>query len=380
VPKPPASAHEDKDADPEDTDADPQPGRVVLYRSVAIKRARLLIGLAFAVATLVLAVPVVSSQKPVPPPTGLFVGLNTNDDLPTTHPASTLYVAIRASGCRNPVTVEGYLDRPESSWKLDKRVGVARHGIRGPTHAEVVLAGADIEGVDAGLAGGEDIRGAFEASEISGAGVVFSGPTEWPVHNRLVRYLGSAKSPKHPLGAAVLIAPQWPKVRVPLHFTFTADMVHPFGFHRCYVDVPALFGSGGGIDNRSLHEAEEFTMTPGSAGEEPSPGITQIPGFPNVREVARAEVSVLVAGHVVDGASLGSGATTIPNGAHYSCSTEGVRSPAQTNETCAGDPVFEVQGTDYEITRRLFAAGIFGAIAATLIIEALFIAKAPRRS
>jgi hypothetical protein len=278
------------------------------------------------------------------------------------------------------VTVEGYLDRPESSWELDKRFGIPRHGIKGPTHAEVVLAGADIESVDAGFAGGEDIQGAFEASEISSNGYVPTGPTESLVHNRLVRYLGLAKSPKHPLGAALLIAPQWPKVRAPLHFTFTADMVHPFGFHRCYVDVPALFGSGGGIDNGSLHEAEEFTMTSDTAGEEPSPGITQIPGFPNVREVIRAEVSVLVAGHVVDGASLGSGATTIPNGAHYACGTEGIRSPAQTNETCAGDPVFEVQGTDYEITRRLFAAGIFGAIAATIIIEGLFIAKTPKRT
>ncbi len=283
-------------------------------------------------------------------------------------------VAIRAKGCANPVSVEGLFERPARSWALDQRDAIEQNGVKGPTEAEIVLSDAKVSQIRAGFAEGEPLEGLFEASTVSGEGVVFSNVREAFVHNHLKKILNVPTPKGQPaIGAAVLKAPAWPYVKVPLHFFIKADLMHLDGYHRCYIDVPALFGSGGGLENGAFRRA--FAFTTRATPEHPlAPhGIGEVPGFPDIDELAKAEVTVLVSGHTVDGRSVGSGATTIPNGVRYSCSSAATNPPAKTNVTCAGTPVFEQPGTEATTTRDVFFAGIVGALAATLLIEAAFI-------
>lgn len=327
-----------------------------------------------------LALPVLRSEHGPPAPTGLFVGLNTSEYHPPRE--SALYLTVRDEECKNPATIEGLFERPSRSWEADRRSG--------PTEAEIVLADAEVTEADAGLAvlGGQAAtqgleapnEGFFESPILNGTETVWLGPgQEVTLHNSLQYFLRPYHPPGYPtLGAVVLHAPQWPKVRAPLHFIMKADLIRPLGFHRCYVDVPALLGSGGGIDNRplleafsyTLHEALEKGLIHPVRGEPP----VEESGFRDIGEVSHAEVTVFVSGHVVDGASVGAGVTDVPNGVHYVCATK-QGSPAAVSGTCAGTPVFEVPGREAEITRRIFLAGILGAIGLTLIIEALFVGE-----
>lgn len=141
------------------------------------------------------------------------------------------------------------------------------------------------------------------------------------------------------------------------------------------MQVPALFGSGGGVGQRSWLEAFGFTQRPPDAAPHLPLSIVSANGFADNDETLRAEANVLVAGHVLDTRAPNTGAGSIPNGVRFVCSSAAHKSPAEANLTCAGDPVFEVPGTDAEVSRRLFVAGICGAIAATLLIEALFLGE-----
>lgn len=365
------------------------PSRRVIYSSWRARIARVAVGTVFIAVTLWQALPVISSEASPPPPAALFVGLN---GFRPPQPESTLHLVIHSAGCRNPATIEGYLERPERSWNLDKAWVEKYPDAKETTEAEISLAGASLSGADAGLAGGEGPVGVFEASMVSGNGAILQRyplkSTE--VHNRLTLFLHSAEPPGYPpVGGVALSAPQWPLARTALHFFLEAALIRPRGFRSCYVDVPALFGSGGGVSNKSLLEAAGFTQQrvleqPGGPHGTYIPGygadiLSETPGIPDVDEVAKAEVSVYVGGHVVDGSSVDSGATSIPNGVYYTCASVRAQPPAVTNPTCAGTPVFEVPGRGSEITRRLFLSGIVGAIGVTLIIEALFLGETASR-
>jgi hypothetical protein len=354
--------------------------RRVIYSSWWARGVRVAVGLGFLGATLWLALPVLRSEHGPPRPTGLFVGLNTPRFPPPRE--STLYLTIRDNDCKNPATVEGLFERPNRSWQGDGRTG--------PTEAEVVLADAEVTEADAGLAvlgeqgAGRELEapvfGYFESPILNGTETVtLASGRQVTVHDSLEKLLHTYHPPGYPaLGAVVVRAPQWAEVRAPLHFILTANLVRPLGFHRCYVDVPALLSSGGGIDNKPVLEAYSYTFHEAllaglihpARGEPPA----EEPGFRDIAEVSHAEVTVFVSGHVIDGASVGAGVTDIPNGVHYVCATKH-GSPASVNSTCAGTPVFEVPGREAEITRRIFLAGILGAIGLTLIIEALFVGE-----
>jgi hypothetical protein len=365
------------------------PSRRVIYSSWRARTARVAVGIAFIAVTLWQALPVISSEAAPPPPAALFVGLN---GFRPPQPESTLHLVIHSAGCSNPATIEGYLERPERSWNLD-RAWVERYpDAKETTEAYISLAGASLSGGDAGLAGGDGPVGVFEASVVSGNGTILQTyPLKLTeVHNRLALFLHPARPPGYPpVGGVALSAPQWPSARTALHFFLEADLIRPRGFRSCYVDVPALFGSGGGVSNKSLLEAAGLTQQraieqPGGPHGTYIPGygadvVSETPGIPDVDEVAKAEVSVYVSGHVVDGSSVGSGATSIPNGVYYTCASVRAKPPAVTSPTCAGTPVFEVPGRGSEITRRLFLAGIVGAMGVTLIIEALFLGETASR-
>jgi hypothetical protein len=342
-------------------------------------------GVALVGVTVALALPVLHSEHGPPAPVGLFVGLNTPKYPPPRE--SVLYLTIHDSQCKNPATVEGLLERPSRSWRADESTG--------PTEAEIVLAGAEVTEATVGLAvlgdqGAErglaaPLLGYFESPILSGTETLtLPSQQRITVHDSVQELLHPYHPPGYPaLGAAVLKAPQWPKVRVPLHFILKANLIRPLGFHRCYVDVPALLSSGGGIDNKpvleaysyTFHEALEEGLIHPAHGEPP----TEEPGFRDIAEVKRAEVTVFVSGHAVDGASVGAGATDVPNGVHYVCATKR-ESTASVNSTCAGTPVFEVPGREAAVTWRIFIAGILGALGLTIVIEALFVGDTASRT
>jgi hypothetical protein len=365
------------------------PSRRVIYSSWRARIARVAVGTMFIGVTLWQALPVISSEAAPPSPAALFVGLN---GFRPPQPESTLHLVIHSAGCHNPATIEGYLERPERSWDLDRAWVEKYPGAKATTEAEISLAGASLSGADAGLAGGEDPVGVFEESMVSGTGTLLQTRPirSIVVHNRLSLYLHQAQPPGYPpVGGIALSAPQWPSAHTALHFFLEATLIRPRGFNSCYVDVPALFGSGGGVSDKSLLEAYGFTQQ--RALEQPggphgtyirgygADVLGEVPGIPDVDEVAKAEISVYVGGHVVDGSSVGSGATSIPNGVYYTCASVRAKAPAVTSPTCAGSPVFEVPGRGSDITRRLFLAGIIGAIGVTLIIEALFLGETASR-
>jgi hypothetical protein len=372
--------------------ANRQPARRVIYRSRGARSARLAVGMVLAGATAWLAVPVLASEQASPPPTGLWVGFNTESSAGLPPARSKLLLDVRASGCANPATVEGLVERPASSWHLDERL-LPGPKPRGPTQAEAALAGAKLESGTIGLAPGQEPGffpnvGIFGIPLITGEAEVFVGDRSIRMHDKVSSLL-TVKSTDAtaavigavPASGVALTAPEWPATRASLHFILKADLVKPDGFQRCYLDIPELFRSGIDITGSAFQEAEVF----GENFEMNQPpmqfrGSTPA-GIPLADEIGSAGVEATVAGHIVVTSSIGSGGSAIPTGVHYSCKAPGSNLPQSPDESCLGSPVFEVPGTAADVTRRLFAAGIVGALAATLIVESLFLGETePRKA
>jgi hypothetical protein len=357
-------------------------------------------------ATLWIALPVLAAEHAPPAPTALYVGINDvgPDPLPEP-PGSILKLAIYASGCRNPVTIEGRLDRPERAWIYDEHIeAIEQDGPPPlPSQASVVLVGTPLRTAD--VMTGTLTEGLGEKSILGETPVRGFATVENPilgrrvtVHNYLSRVVVDPQSGAH-ISGVFLTSREWAETRAPLLFVLKADLVFPMGFHRCYLDLPELIGRE---DASAYLRAINFA-DPLAPGQSPLGKLTGKGKGPSVSDVAAAEVSVSIAAHVAITSSIGSGGNQIPSGLRYECHTffnnklppniepnmftnHGTAPSTyreQTNPNCAGEPVFEIPGVATEITRRIFFAGILGALAATLIIEALFIGETapaqPRR-
>jgi len=353
----------------------------------------------FLALTLWLVLPALAPEHAPPAPASLFIGVGVKqgDGYDGTEPGSLLKLDIHAAGCSNPVTLDGTLTVSEHAWMASA-----------PSSAVVTLVGATIASAHVGLGGIE----AFPASQHGwgypqdGREAMVEGNGYLVPESRLGTSFAEAPNPvavhdhfsglrvESGAAGAVLTAPQWPEARVPLHFTLKADLMHVLGFHRCYIDVPAVFPEApeenedspvaptpigpwlGGAAPTRYGVAREF------AEHLASPvilsGLSVGPRFDGSQlEAVRADVSVSVSGHIAEiGSIAGSGHATL-TGATYECRAS--RETASPSGDCAGMPVFEALGVSADITRRLFLAGILGALAATLLVEALFLGETERR-
>jgi hypothetical protein len=218
------------------------------------------------------------------------------------------------------------------------------------------------------------------------------------VHNYLSR-IAVDPQPGPRVTGVLLTSQEWAETRAPLLFVLKADLIFPMGFHRCYLDLPELIWRE---DASAYLRAINFA-DPLAPGQSPLGKLTDQGKGPSLSDVAVAEVSASVAAHMAVTSSIGIGGNQLPSGLRYECHTffnnklppniepnmftnHGTAPSTyreQVNPNCAGEPVFEIPGVATEITRRLFFAGILGALAATLIIEALFIGETapaqPRR-
>lgn len=379
-----------------------QPPRRVVYRSLKARVARVAVGLLFLAATLWIVLPALAPEPAPPAPAGLFIGLNTDGSTPHGS-GSMLKLDIWATGCTNPVTIDGTLFLSKQTWAAYRSSLPDDAGHAEPSQAAVVIAGATLARAEVGLGGGivssvssnggstvdesreAMVEGTGTVSTESGAfGFNELGPsasdfgTLVTVHNHFSLLHAIERRDSHDAEGAILVAPQWSEVRVPLHFLLKADLMHPFGLDRCYIDVPELFSPIlGSEDGTAYSTAERFAAT--SIGEERNAegDVLALPSEPlQPPELTPAEVSVSVSGHVAAPSSIGRGGRATLTGVMYECKIPvEFAHPEDLNPNCAGLPVFEAPGVSANITRRVFVAGILGALAATLIVEALFLGE-----
>jgi hypothetical protein len=384
------------------------PARRVVYGSLKARAARVVVGLIFAGLTLLIILPVVPGEHAPPTPTGLFVGMNINKPTTPAAPESLMDLQIHSESCRNPVTIEGRLLPSARTWYLGARHEYETEST--PTQAELTLANARLLRADVGFGGQESayyapIVGYFGEPLIERT-ATFQTTDERPatIQASLSRILaGGRRGP--PASGVVFTARDWPALRLPLHFILKADIAYPLGYHKCYIDVPELFAAGAQAERSAFSEAERLTEKPGMG----SPAFAERVGQPALgvaqQDLAAADVYVSVANYIPELSSLGTG-THVRNSVEYQCQTylskpklppnvesrmlrtepraENQEPGASayypdTNSNCSGTPVFEAVGVGADVTRRVLAAGILGALAATLIIEALFVGETESR-
>lgn len=366
------------------------PARRVIYRSANARLARVALGLVLTVVTAWLVLPVLAVDHGPPSPLALVVGTNAVDlgpheSLLKGTALSVLDVNVHANGCSNPVLIEGTLWRSTDTWYAEKRSRFSAP----PDQAIVTIAGAPVSSIAVGLdsfsthayEGLRHVSGTARVTSLNGNPVV--------VHDRmlaLTRYRDAT--------SAVLNAPQWPKAATPLWFTVWTNLIRPAGFQSCYLDLPQLFpyrSSYEGLTNAS-DRAQMALQKIAEHIHPPTRRAVNMPG--GVGDEAEALgaglVTVSVDGKRVTGSSIGlGGSATASGGVRYLChafirhklplSNLDSRISPEFNEgenpDCSGVPLFESAGVISDTTRRLFAAGIVGALATTLIIEALFLGE-----
>ncbi len=268
-----------------------QPARRVVYRSVKARVARVAVGLLLVGVTLWIVLPVLASEHAPPAPTALYVGVNDvgPDPLPEP-PGSVLKLAIDASGCTNPVIFKGRLDRSEQAWMYDEhKTGINQRGPL-PSQASVVLVGARLRA--AGIATGALMPSVSKGSILGETPVYGTAKVEnlavgkkITVHNHLSRIVVDPR-PGPLVTGALLTSPEWSEARAPLLFVLKADLAFPFGFHRCYLDLPELFGyeeEGRNAYSRAIEFSDPFTL-----GQTPLGKLTGSGKGQSVSDVAAA--------------------------------------------------------------------------------------------
>jgi len=294
---------------------------------------------------------------------------------------SVLDVTVHAKGCSNPVTVEGTLWRSTDTWYAEKRGRFAAP----PSQAIITLAGASVSSVAIGLdsfsthavEGLRHVTGTARVTSLNGKSVV--------VHDHMLPLIRSDGTT-----SAVLNAPQWPQAATPLWFAISANLIRPAGFQSCYLDLPQLFPYQSSFEGRESASASAQIALIRVGEHMRSPRVVKSPtGLQDEPEALGAGVvTASVDGKRVAGNSTGGGSTTTSGGVRYLCHRfirqkvlTGLDSRItpefnqQANPDCSGTPLFETADVTSDTTRRLFAAGIVGALAATLIIEALFLGE-----
>jgi hypothetical protein len=364
------------------------PARRVVYRSVTTRALRLAIGVALAICTLWIVLPVLGTDHGPPRPVALTLGTDAIDgstpirEIPVrdrgirASPAA-LYLTIHASGCTNPVTLEGQLIRSPGSW-ITERWGESAP----PQQAIVTFAGARVRefaiGLDA-IPGGKLITATGQTdAENDPVDVV-------QVHNKSLPLIHTGNTT-----TAVLDARQWPQARTPLGFVIKADLMSSAGFHSCYIALPELFETGSNSDHRAFyHAAEAFEYATQHVTALAHPPHEVEPAGVGPEEIGAAQIRLMVDGRSVAPGSIGEGGEQTSTGVRYVCHTRpgtprpvpGIDQsispePQETgNPDCSGTPLFQAVDVSSDTTRRLFFAGIIGALAATLIVEALFLGE-----
>jgi hypothetical protein len=365
----------------------PKPTRRVIYRSVKARLARLALGVILAGATLWIVLPVLTAEHGPPAPVALVVGTNAVDMGPGTSVLegirpSALDLKVRAGGCVNPVTIEGTLWRSTATWVAEWHGRYAAP----PTQAIITLAGARVRkfvvGVDSfstEAPGG--IQRTAGTARVTGLGYTVV------VHNDVLPLIRVGDTT-----SAVLDAKQWGDAATPLGFLITADLIDPAGFDSCYLDLPELYPYAYSSEPQTnafvralngLIDASARYLRPNRR-----PKLLGVAGTEQ-EELGTALVNASVHGRSVGGGSIGVGGTMTTGGVRYLCHSFARNSPSANaldphispefdeaeNPDCSGVPLFQAADVTSDTTRRLFAAGIIGALAATLIIEALFLGE-----
>ncbi len=378
-----------------------RPLRRVLYRSKAAIVARFVLGVMLGVAAFVVASPALSTDYPPPPPVGLYIATNSY-----TAPWGELELAIDAKGCTNPAIIEGVLTYPEKTW-TGPRITGARVPKGLPSTAVIALGGARLVGAQVALGNGNGVQADGEST----------GPFSQPpfrttqtfaierniFHPYTIRSHSYSTTPltavidqrsplgtlNYPAGAIAFHSRQWAATQAPLHFRFAADLVQTASYHRCYVAVPEVL---------ALNRNEGYYAAEGVAGRlilaarrnasQLHLGSREVP--PIIWDVLAASVDVMVSGRVPVSDSVGPDGKATSVGVHYGCRLP--KAPREAGEepnvlhgevanpNCSATPLFAAQGVDTDISRRLFLGGLIGGLAATLIIESLFIGETPDRS
>lgn len=307
--------------------------------------------------------PVVAFVHPPPAPSALFVGINAGGaGAPGGDPGSFLKLELHASGCVNPVEVEGTLWRSQLTWRADKRA-FSRSPHPRPSQITLALIGGSLNKARVELIGAQR-QPTTSASAVD--------------EPRLVR--------RKQAGEAVAVFPEWPRLRAPVHFVLSANILYPYGYHSCYVDVPELFAP----NPRVLPSAYRRAMAFAQGTSLPSWLREHRESIPRP-EIADAEVKILMNGHVTESNSIGAGGAPFESGVRYLChSHTRTRLPPNldpsvfvggnayeeyVNPNCSGAPRFEGVGASAVITTRLFLGGVIAALAATLLIEGFVVRR-----
>ncbi len=333
--------------------------------------ARLVIGLVLTTTTLWIALPALGRDRPPPPPVGLSVRTDANDFY-LRHGertfASVLYLYVVANECRNPVVVNGTLVRSQATQDTE----LTSPGSSPPEQALVTMSGVPVRQLTMGLSS-PPLYPLF----VTGTGRLTSFDSDGLIsaHNRMLPLIREGGST-----TAVLNAPQWPITNAALHFVAEADLVRPAGFHSCYLSLPQLLS----VEDGEGHAAYDRATAVGLRVAQRVPHLTT-KEFPDFTEnIGAYEVRANVTGRVVVQSSIGRGGENTGSGVRYLCHDEVRRAlPANLDPEiarpfiepekpdCSGAPLFQAADVVSDTTRRLFIGAILGAIAATLLIEAL---------
>lgn len=336
--------------------------------------------------------PVLAVDHGPPKPVALVVGTDAVDVGPRESALSgtalsVLDLNVHADGCVNPVTIEGTLWRSTDTWYAEKAGRFASP----PGQAIVTVAGVNVRKLSVGLDSFSysHANNGLERVVSTTARVTSLNDKPMLVHDRLLPLVRS-----HGVTSAILNAPQWPQAATPLWFTVTADLMQPAGFQSCYLDLPQLFPyqssdqgqeSASSHAERALYKLSEHLRPPRRRAVSSPSGATD-----EAEALGAGLTTASVGGRRVASNSLGIGAVaTTAGGVRYLChafirkklplpNLDSRITPEfdeSDNPDCSGTPIFETVDVVSDTTRRLFAAGIVGALAATLIIEALFLGE-----
>jgi len=356
------------------------PARRVIYGSREARIARLALGILFALVTGWIVAPVLSPDHAPPPPVGLAFLTDAREEIvDNKHEESptTVSMAVRASGCVNPVTIEGQLERPSSTWKAEKSHSPYNAP---PEWAALGVTGAHVRAITVGIIDPKTER------MIVGTHQVLA-----PFSKKVVVHAHLYQAVEHGDTTSVAYhAPEWPLVRSALGFVIVADLIHPTGFHSCYLDLPDLFQQpplGSNVAHAGTAAGEALDRTVPISTQRMAAKLGQPVGIYDY--IGAFQITASVNGRVVDPSTIGERGRVFGAGALYQCYVENrlYRPPVpldplaaatfagQSTPSCAPVPLFQPVDAISETTRRLFIAGILGAIAATLIIEAGFLGE-----
>jgi hypothetical protein len=341
----------------------------VVFGSTRARALRVGVGIAFGLLTLWLILPVIAGEQAPPKPVGLLIDTDTasRSSVPLwRYPEGVLYLTVTANGCKNPVLLDGRYAISTNLWyEVERRERQAL-----PKQAAVTLYGAHVSRAEIGLAGVANrarlVSGLGQIEDLAGKAVTVDNHMLPLAHRGLDT-------------TAVLEAPEWPQAKTELHFRIWADLIHPTGFNSCYLTLPEIIESASTQPTEAVMAAsEDQPDIPGALA-----GRTWVGGI----ELGAGDVQAGVANRIVVPSTLGTGGYGTPQGVRYACHKEVPQNPLPYLDprdtpdlqppasTCGGSPLFQAVNVNSEITTRVFAGGITGALAATLIIEALFLSE-----